>query len=388
MTPHSIEVIKTIAALRALEFDWRALERSLPRMLPFATFDWSVSWWEHLRANRWGVHDELFTHTIRNASGELLAVAPMMVTSRPRRGPIRIRELQFLGSDPNVTEIRGLLVDPASAGAAQRALAAHLVDRTGDWDTLAWSGVPSGDEFHGDLERTFTDVEWLTPTSDFVLPLRDTWDEFKSGLSRNIKESIRKCYNAPKRDGLDLQFEVISSGPRVGEALDDFFRLHSERADLGGTVEHNDVFADPRSRAFLIDVCQKFAARGLLRIFATTLDGKTIATRIGFALGDSLYLYYSGFDPAYRRYSVMTRTVAEAIRYAIGAGFATVNLSTGNDRSKTRWGPKERRFSNAYVVAPSWRSSVARHLVGAARSALHGTSVVRVVGRPFARRRK
>ena len=388
MTPHSIEVIKTIAALRALEFDWRALERSLPRMLPFATFDWSVSWWEHLRANRWGVHDELFTHTIRNASGELLAVAPMMVTSRPRRGPIRIRQLQFLGSDPNVTEIRGLLVDPASARAAQRALAEHLLDKTDDWDTLAWSGLPSGEDFHGDLEQTFTDVEWLAPISDFVLPLPDTWDEFKGRLSRNIKESIRKCYNAPRRDGLDLGFEVISNGSRVSGALDDFFRLHSERADLGGTVEHNDVFADPRSRAFLIDVCQKFARRGLLRIFVTTLDGKTIATRIGFALGDSLYLYYSGFDPEYRRYSVMTRTVAEAIRYAIDEGFTSVNLSTGNDRSKTRWGPKERIFSNAYVVAPSRRSTVVRHLVSIARSAVHGTGFVRTVGRPFARRSK
>ena len=385
MTPHSVEIIKTIAALRALEVDWRALERSLPRMLPFATFDWSVAWWEHLRVDRWGVRDELFTHAIRSDSGELMAVAPMMVTSRPRRGPIRIRELQFLGSDPNVTEIRGLLVDPASAERAKRALAEHLLDRTDDWDTLAWSGLHNDDEFYGELEQTFTDVEWLTPTSDFVLPLPDTWDEFKRGLSRNVKEAIRKCYNSPKRDGIDFGFDVISGGSRVSGALDDFFRLHSERARLGGTVRHNDVFADARSRAFLVDVCQKFAARDCLRIFVTTLGDKTIATRIGFVLGDSLYLYYSGYESAYRGYSVMTRTVAEAIRYAIDEGFATVNLSTGNDRSKTRWGPRERSFATAYVVAPSRRSFVARHLVSIARR-LHAIGIARTVSRPFARR--
>jgi hypothetical protein len=42
-----------------------------------------------------------------------------------------------------------------------------------------------------------------------------------------------------------------------------------------------------------------------------------MATRIGFVLGKTLYLYYSGYDVKMRKYSIMTTTVCETIKYAI-----------------------------------------------------------------------
>jgi hypothetical protein len=52
-----------------------------------------------------------------------------------------------------------------------------------------------------------------------------------------------------------------------------------------------------------------------------------------------LYLYYSGFDPAWGKYGVATTIVAEAIKYAISAGVPRVHLSMGVDVAKSRWGP-------------------------------------------------
>ena len=48
--------------------------------------------------------------------------------------------------------------------------------------------------------------------------------------------------------------------------------------------------------------------------------GQIVAMRLGFVVDDSLYLYYSGYDPLWARYSVMTTTVAEALKYAIACG--------------------------------------------------------------------
>jgi CelD/BcsL family acetyltransferase involved in cellulose biosynthesis len=81
--------------------------------------------------------------------------------------------------------------------------------------------------------------------------------------------------------------------------------------------------------------------------------------RIGFVVGDSLYLYYSGYDPEWSRYSVMTTTVAEAIKYAIAHRLKTVNLSSGNDVSKTRWGPRELQYTSAYEQRDRLRSRLA-----------------------------
>jgi CelD/BcsL family acetyltransferase involved in cellulose biosynthesis len=103
----------------------------------------------------------------------------------------------------------------------------------------------------------------------------------------------------------------------------------------------------------LLNVSQRFAERGALRIFQIQHNDSVIATRIGFVRGDSLYLYYSGFDPTYHRYSVMTTVVAEAIKYAIANGFRTLNLSTGRDLSKTRWAPGEVVYRSVELSSPT-----------------------------------
>src|SRR5262249_26269666 len=148
-----------------------------------------------------------------------------------------------------------------------------------------------------------------------VLPLPATWEELRSSRPSNLRESLRKCYGSLRRDGLEPSFEVVTERDRIGSALVDFLRLHAARARLEGTVHHKDVFADATCHAFLSDVCERFAARGALRIFRLKLGGELVATRLGFVLGGSLYLYYSGFDPAYARYGVATTTVAEAMKH-------------------------------------------------------------------------
>ncbi len=110
------------------------------------------------------------------------------------------------------------------------------------------------------------------------------------------------------------------------------------------TIKHADCFAMPRSRLFLLDVCARFARRGALRVFQLRHEDSVVASRIGFVLADSLYLYYSGYKPGYGKYSVMTRVVAESMKYAIAQGLLTLNLSTGLDVSKTRWAPAATRY--------------------------------------------
>jgi CelD/BcsL family acetyltransferase involved in cellulose biosynthesis len=153
-----------------------------------------------------------------------------------------------------------------------------------------------------------------------------------------------------------------------------------------GAVCHNDDFAHPACRAFLLDVCERFAARGELRIFRLYLDKKFVASRLGFALGGCLYLYYSGIDPAYARYGVGTIVVAEAMKHAIGEGLSAVNLSTGKDPSKLRWRPREIVFREALVVSPRALGRAKYHALLAAERAMDESAVGRYARRLLSRR--
>jgi len=96
-----------------------------------------------------------------------------------------------------------------------------------DWDWIHWSGV--SEEFAEALSADGT-LRWQAPLSDFVLDLPDTWQEFRSGLKRNIRESIRHCYNSLKRDSLEFKLQVAQHPDTVKDALERFFALHTLRA--------------------------------------------------------------------------------------------------------------------------------------------------------------
>jgi CelD/BcsL family acetyltransferase involved in cellulose biosynthesis len=122
--------------------------------------------------------------------------------------------------------------------------------------------------------------------------------------------------------------------------------------------EHPDVFAAERSRSFLREYLAYASETGSAVLFELLVDGEVVASRIAFVLGDSLYLYFSGYHPRMSRYSVMTTCTMEAIKWAIKTGFKTINLSTGRDQSKLRWRPTEVPLIEVDLVASSWRGPV------------------------------
>lgn len=351
-----IESITDEAHLAALVPEWEALNKTLSPRLPFTSPLWCLTWWKYYQRSNLKTRDELRVYVLRDATGELAAVAPMFLTHRPGRGPIRTRELQFFGADSYVTELRGPVCRLERTAEVVAALSAHLAT-SGGFDWVQWRGLRLPADFDG-WRGTFLPNPQLG-TIDYILPLAHPWEAFRSGLPRNIKESMRKCYNSLARDKHSFTLKVVSSPDEVPAALARFFELHENRAEKTGTIDHDNVFDAPQARSFLTEYCQSLAREGSLRIFQIVINDQVVANRIGFALDGDLYLYFSGYDVVWGQYSVMTTVVAEAIKWAIENGFKVVNLSTGTDVSKTRWRPEPIHFTGGFTVAPALSSRVA-----------------------------
>jgi len=376
----AVELVTNIEQFGLLQPEWRELDASVAVPLPFGTSDWVHCWWRHLSSNRAAVRDRMFTLAVRDASHRLIGVAPMMITERPGAGPLRMRCLQFIGTDPNITEICGVGARSGYEEVVYREILTYVRRSHLLWDWMQWTGI-----HRAGAAVVQPDVAaWKGETCCWVLPLAPSWDEFKTRLSRNMKEALRKSINAPKRDGVELRLEVVTRQDDVGPALDRFFVLHASRAKLNETIRHPDVFRLPAARDFLRDVCKRFARRGIAHLFNLKHGATTVATRIGFRLGSSMYLYFSGYDPEYGRYSAMTRCLAGAICWSIDAGLKTVNLSTGTDISKTRWRPQQHAFLEATLITPTFRARAA-HAVYTCSEQLAATSA-RILLMQFARR--
>jgi CelD/BcsL family acetyltransferase involved in cellulose biosynthesis len=341
-----------------LATEWADLDAHLSPRTPFTGPLWNELWWKHYACKRLLVNDELFLHAVRDRRNRLIAVAPMMLTRRPSVGPVQARALQCFGADVNVTEIRGLVCQPRHQGAVIAALMKDFATSATDWDWIDWGGVREDGTGRPAVAGAGA-VGWERQTPNYFLRLPATWEELRGALSRNIKESLRKCYNSLKRDRHPFSLRVVEAPEQVPAALDTFFRLHRERARANARVRHSNVFAKLKDRAFISDYAQRMAERGQLRIFELEIRGRVVATRLGFLLGDELYLYYSGYDMLWSRYSVMTTLLAEAIKWSIEQGLRVVGLSTGTDVSKLRWGPESVVSHAAVQVATGWRPALA-----------------------------
>jgi CelD/BcsL family acetyltransferase involved in cellulose biosynthesis len=359
----TVQVVTSLEGVAELRGDFARLQAVTGNTLPFALFEWQLTWCRHFRRQDPAVVDEPMFYVVREHDGNCVAIVPLILTRR-RVGMLKIVSLGLVGADPAITEIRTSLVQPGYAVPVANALS-HSLPKDGDWDWIQWTGMC--DEFCAALGR-HRGLNWLPVPSSYVLDLPPTWDTFRAGLKRNIRESLRHCYNSLKRDGHTFEFTLAASPDSVPAALERLFVLHSLRAAMPGTIPHPNHLAGVGVRRFLHEVCGELAASDMVRMFQLEIAGRVVASRLGFAVGDSLYLYYSGFDPAWSKYSVMTTTVAEAIKYAIARGIKTVNLSPGNDVSKTRWSPREMPHQIAYEHSGRVRSRLVRHVYVKARS--------------------
>lgn len=332
--PLRVERVEGEDPLGALAGEWRALFDASGCRLPFFTYEWAAAWWAHLRRDGPTGRDLPELRAIRDANGALVGVAPLMLTERPATGPVRARALHFVGADGNLTEVRGVLCAPGLEQDIHAALRAHL-EAAGKWDWIHWSGVPPELADFGIDSRY---LERIPARDEHVLDLPDSWETFKSGLKRNVREALRKCYNSLKRDSHEFTFRVSRAPEDVDGALAKLFELHAARAGVTDTIHHRDIFEGEREQHFMKSICRTFAEQGRWRAYALEIGGAVVATRVAFQIGRTIFMYYSGYDPKWADYSVMTTTLAEALKHAISEGISTVSLSTGTDQSKSRWG--------------------------------------------------
>src|SRR5262249_34886969 len=114
--------------------------------------------------------------------------------------------------------------------------------------------------------------------------------------------------------------------------------------------------------------CARFARRNITRVLTLRIGGVPVASRLAFQLPHCLYLYRSGWDPAWRKYAVATTLIAESIQYAIACKVPRLHLSMGEDASKSRWDPEKPRYHRALYVRPQLSSRVALGLYSWARN--------------------
>lgn len=355
-----------LEALNLLE-GWDHLAQAMPTHMPFQSLHWNRTWWSKFRRRGIFFRDELYlVCAVRD--DRLVGVIPLFNTSVGLPGIPILRYLRLLGADQNLTEWRSVICRPEDRRELQVLWLQEAAKFRFGFTFLQIRGF-SAEEMSAAKLETVGYAKLLLPSENFVLAVPGSWDSFKATLKRNIKESLRHCYNSLSHAGLTPSLTVIDDADMLRKKIGVFYEWHTRRANDTKSITHPDYFKTTVHRQFLESLAEGLCPVGQMKLFELKLNDQPVAYRLGFINDDTLYLYFSAFDPAFSRFSVMTTLVAEMIKWAINEKIAFVNLSFGRDTSKTRWGPSEIQSYEALIGTKGiWMLQVHRWLVDTARS--------------------
>ncbi|MES2932319.1 MAG: GNAT family N-acetyltransferase [Pseudomonadota bacterium] len=327
--------------------EWDRLAQSMPTHMPFQSVHWNRTWWNRFKRDGVFFKDELYLLCVMR-DARLIGIVPLFRTTIGLPGIPVFRYMRMLGADANLTEWRSVICRSEDRLALQAIWLRHMAEYKFGLFFAQIRGFTADEIAAANFENVGF-VKMMLPSENFILALPANWESFKTKLKRNIKESLRHCYNSLDHSGLIPSLTVIGNAPVLRRKMELFYQWHALRAQNVGTVYHPDYFKDKKHRVFLDELADGLCPLGQMKLFELNLNGQPVAYRLGFINGNTLYLYFSAFDPTFSKFSTMTTLIAEVIKWAIDNRLKFVNLSFGRDVSKTRWGPLERQFYDALI---------------------------------------
>jgi len=366
-------VVRFRAHLDEFVDEWLELYKRSATPNPFAHPAWVTAWFDHYAGRK-----DLYVVVVRKGE-ELVGLAPFY-RSRLGRGRGVCLRLAGMGASEAITELPEILVSADAPRKVVRAVVKFLMDERGhDWD---WAEVTLGprqgwfesDWIGPDNEGRGARFTHLTTLAFVVVNLPQTWELFRTGMKRNVKEAVRRSTNRLARldDGSD--FAVPRDSVDFERALDALVDLHRARSEVSDKELHGDYLSDERDEAFFRAAAKAMYSAGAATIPEMRIEGNHAASRLILSGNRSVFFSLSGLDRTYWDYGLGTAITVRVLQDAIERGDTFANLSLNPDEGKLRWSEEIELHNEFLVVSPRRRARVAALVYLVQRAARLGVS--------------
>jgi CelD/BcsL family acetyltransferase involved in cellulose biosynthesis len=279
----NLEFLRNLDAIEPVLGRWRELAEGVAFRQP----EWLLSWWENFRVEG----TELFVCILRDEEQEVRVLAPWYLHRASRT-------LRCLGDGVVATDYCSILVDSRFSDrplvdlfAAKLLLAGAGSD---EWSALYLEAIDRHDEvmeaFCGAMRARGSHVHRKHCTNTWRVDVRDGWEPFLQGLSRNARKALRSRVRV--LDTMEVRW--VRSEDDLAKFFPVLVELHQKRRRA---LRDDGCFADPRFEEFLRVASGRLRERKQLQAFSIWSEGRPIAADIGFRARDRWLCYQSGLEP-------------------------------------------------------------------------------------------
>ena len=130
-------------------------------------------------------------------------------------------------------------------------------------------------------------------------------------------------------------FMMIPDKNDFKEALKTFFRLHKKSS------ADKSLFMNEKNILFFSELAEAFIKEKWLELPILTMNNTVLAAIYVFLYRNTVYLYNSGYDPAYSRWSPGIVLLSLYIKKSIERGIDKIDFLRGNEPYKYGFGTKD-----------------------------------------------
>lgn len=327
------------SGFQKLEGGWGELLSRNQRATVFQTLEWNRSWWDSF-----GDSKELLLLAIAGEGGLLAGLAPLY---RTQSGDGR-RLLQLVGGI-DLSDYLDLIYYPGFEEPVCMALLDHLRENYKQWDVLEFHNVPTESPTLELLSKAATELGLkITAEEEDVCPrihLPSTWEEYLSTLSKKDRHELRRKMRKAGSAGGDKRY-VVGEGNNLSKEVEEFFRLH------GKSKKEKGEFLGDGTRRFFLDFTARFQRNGWLELSFLKIGGEMAASLLNFKYQERIYVYNSGFDPAFSSYSAGIAIIGHSIRAAIEEGYRNYDFLRGDEGYKYKFGATDYPVYRIRILSP------------------------------------
>jgi CelD/BcsL family acetyltransferase involved in cellulose biosynthesis len=344
--------VGSLDGFAALRDDWDQVVERLEVRSAFHSFAWNWAWWKHFGRGRLRI-------LVIGLPGEVRGIAQF----HERRHAGLLTSLAPIGWGNRLTEQIDLLLPEAEREELLGVVAAWLGRQGCTWAWVPGLCPEQARSLGGAVGSVF---EKEIPFEFLDLP--ESWPALVAGLNKSMRDNVKYYPKLMVRNGHDFRLRIAATPTEVAEALPTLVRLHGRRAGMRGSVNHRNYLQDRGHQEFLADALPALAAAGQAKIGLLEVGEEVVAAVSWLERGDSIGLYYTGFEPSWSKYSVVMVATSEVLQYAIAAGVRRIEFLRGTDPFKTRWGTTQRMTVD---VAVAKRTKLVRPLLNTAVAGRH-----------------
>jgi CelD/BcsL family acetyltransferase involved in cellulose biosynthesis len=188
--------------------------------------------------------------------------------------------------------------------------------------------------------------------------ISESWDAYSATLSPGFRQNLRNRWTRLAKLGT-AELEILSDRAAIIAGCDDALRLEASgwKRSEGTSIE-----SDPPTRRFYVDLAERAAEAGWLRLLFLTVNGHRIATAYSACYRNRLLYIKTGYDPDLAKCSPFKILTSLAIRHAFESGLSEVDFLGTSEPWKRDWTSTTRPHDWLFVFNNTVRGRLVHEL--------------------------